>query len=48
MKPAQLSLGNVDGQGGGLAVDAEVRLNEALIKHGHEQATSQLRRENWQ
>ena len=30
--------------------DENVHLNEALIKHGHEQATSQLRRENcnWQ
>ena len=28
--------------------DEIVHLNEALIKHGHEQATSQLRREKWQ
>ena len=28
--------------------DENVHLNEALIKHGHEQATSQLQRENWQ
>ena len=48
MKPAVLSHGSVDGQGGGLRDGAEVRLNEALIKHGHGQDTSQLRRENWQ
>ena len=39
---------NGDAQGGGLGGDEKVHLNEALIKHGHEQATSQLRRENWQ
>ena len=33
MKPAVLSHGSVDGQGGGLRDGAEVRLNEALIKH---------------
>ena len=48
MKPAVLSHGSVDGQGGGPRDGAEVRLNEALIKHEHGQDTSQLRRENWQ
>ena len=48
MKPAALSHGSGDAQGRGLDGDEKVHLNEALIKHGHEQATSQLRCENWQ